>query len=84
MDTNKKSVKSANIDEGFFKPEPENKVDYLTVKEKSQLSKKDGPGTTTNDSLINQMQNLDISHESKKFLMSSRYGKNAEEEVNME
>ena len=49
--TNKKSVKSANIDEGYFKPDQTNKIDYLTVKEKSNMTKKEK--TLTNDSMIN-------------------------------
>lgn len=68
--TNKKSVKSANIDEGFFRPDAANKIDYLTVKERSNITKKEG--TITNESIQNLI-NLDTqSQESKKFL--SRYG----------
>lgn len=81
-DTNKKSVKSANIDEGYYMPDRTNKIDYLTVKEKSQASKKEGT-VATNDSMMKHLQELDISQESKKFLMTSRYG-NTEDPVNLE
>lgn len=71
---------SNNIDDGFFKPESSNKIDYLTVKDRSQISKKEA--TITNDSVLNQLQNLDISLESKKFLLSSKLG--GGEDINVE
>lgn len=36
-----RSVKSTNIDEGFFTPNPTNKIGYMTVKDKSDKSKKE-------------------------------------------
>ena len=78
---------STNIYEGFFTPNPTNKIGYMTVKDRSDKSKKEavvgGPaGTLTNDSFVLPYQNLDISAESKKFL-NSRYNGN-DDVINME
>ena len=52
-----KSTKSTGVDDGFQKP-------------KKDIGSIVGSGTITNDSMMQQIQNLDISSESKKFLSS--------------
>lgn len=79
-----KSTQQTSIDDVFYKPHVASKMDYLHLKEdklKKDIASIGGGGTITNDSMIQQIQNLDISTESKKFL-SSRHGPH--EDVNLE
>lgn len=86
------SVKSTNIDEGFFTPNSLNKIGYLAPKDRSDKKQKevvkvdDRPANVNNESLSYPYQNLDISTESRKFLASrhNNNNNNNDEVINME